>query len=152
VTSADAGPPPSVAPVANGIFDAFKTALLTSAAVTWTADHRVILGDAADDDPDLATDDFEDDIAGAAEVAVSSALASPTAGSTGAGQADADNVDFGAVTGDQAEWLVIYQHTGTPTTSELVLKLDSGVTGLPVLPNGGPITITWGAYIFSVAA
>lgn len=138
--------------MANGIFNQIKTDLLTSAYAGWAGDHRVVLGDAADDDPVLTTDDNLDDIAGAARVATSATIGSPTSGVTGAGQADGNDVTFTSVTGDVSEWLVIYQHTGTESTSRLVLKLDTGVTGLPVTPNSGNITVTWATYIFSVAA
>lgn len=138
--------------MANGIFNQTKTDLLTSSYAGWAADHRVILLDHADDNPSLTTDDNLDDIAGAARVATSGALGSPTSGSTGAGQADASDVTFSSVSGDQSEGLCIYQHTGTESTSRLVVKLDTGVTGLPVTPNGGNITVTWDTYIWSVAA
>ena len=51
----------------------------------------------------------------------------------------------GAVTGAQVTKLVIYIDTGTASTSPLVAFLDTSVTGLPVTPNGGDITITWNA-------
>jgi hypothetical protein len=35
--------------------------------------------------------------------------------------------------------------TGTAATSPLVAYIDTGVTGLPVTPNGGNITVTWNA-------
>jgi hypothetical protein len=40
---------------------------------------------------------------------------------------------------------VIYVDTGTAATSPLVAYIDTGVTGLPVTPNGGNITVTWNA-------
>ena len=55
------------------------------------------------------------------------------------------NVTFTAVTGSQVTKLVIYIDTGTTTTSPLVAYLDTSVTGLPVTPNGGDISITWNA-------
>jgi hypothetical protein len=55
------------------------------------------------------------------------------------------NVTFSAVTGAQVTKLVIYIDTGTAATSPLVAYLDTSVTGLPVTPNGGDITITWNA-------
>jgi hypothetical protein len=33
----------------------------------------------------------------------------------------------------------------TPTTSPLVAYIDTSVTGLPVTPNGGDISVTWNA-------
>lgn len=58
---------------------------------------------------------------------------------------DGDNVTFTAVTGNSAEALLIYIDTGTASTSRLVAWIDTSVTGLPVTPNGGDITITWNA-------
>ena len=55
------------------------------------------------------------------------------------------NVTFTAVTGSQVTKLVIYVDTGTAGTSPLVAYIDTSVTGLPVTPNGGDITITWNA-------
>ncbi len=56
-----------------------------------------------------------------------------------------DDVTFPSVTGNSAEAILIYIDTGTPSTSRLVAWLDTGVTGLPVTPNGGDISIQWNA-------
>jgi hypothetical protein len=58
---------------------------------------------------------------------------------------DGGDVTFTAVTGNSVEALVIYVDTGTASTSPLVAYIDTSVTGLPVTPNGGDITITWNA-------
>jgi len=58
---------------------------------------------------------------------------------------DGADVTFTAVTGNSAEALIIYIDTGTAGTSPLVAFIDTGVTGLPVTPNGGNIAITWNA-------
>lgn len=58
---------------------------------------------------------------------------------------DGADVTFTAVTGNSVEALVIYIDTGTAATSPLVAYIDTSVTGLPVTPNGGDITITWNA-------
>lgn len=59
---------------------------------------------------------------------------------------DGDNVTFSAVSGATCEALVIYIDTAGPAgTDPLVAYIDTGVTGLPVTPNGGDITITWNA-------
>lgn len=58
---------------------------------------------------------------------------------------DGDNVTYTAVTGNSVEALLIYIDTGSAATSRLVAWLDTSVTGLPVTPNGGDITITWNA-------
>ena len=56
---------------------------------------------------------------------------------------DADPITFTAVTGNSVEALGIFIDTGTDSTSPLVSFLDTGVTGLPVTPNGGDIIVTW---------
>ena len=62
------------------------------------------------------------------------------------GTLDGADVTFPAVTGNSAEAFVIYRkNSGANTTWRLVAYIDTGVTGLPVTPNGGDITITWDA-------
>jgi hypothetical protein len=56
---------------------------------------------------------------------------------------DGDNVTYSGVTGNSVEALVIYIDTTVAATSRLVAYIDTGVTGLPVTPNGGDITVTW---------
>lgn len=73
-------------------------------------------------------------------VATSGNLASKT---TTSGVFDAADVTFTAVTGSAVTQIVIYQDTGVAGTSRLIAFFDTGVTGLPVTPNGGDISITW---------
>lgn len=56
---------------------------------------------------------------------------------------DGSDVTFTAVSGAQVVSLVIYIDTGSAATSPLVAVLDTGITNLPVTPNGGDIAITW---------
>lgn len=58
---------------------------------------------------------------------------------------DGADVSFTSVTGNSVEALVIYIDTGTAGTSPLIAYIDTSVTGLPVTPNGGDISITWNA-------
>jgi len=58
---------------------------------------------------------------------------------------DGADVTFTAVTGNSVEALIIYIDTGTPSTSPVIAYIDTSVTGLPVTPNGGDISITWNA-------
>lgn len=58
---------------------------------------------------------------------------------------DAADVLFTSVSGSQVVSLVIYIDTGSAATSPLVAFIDTGVTNLPVTPNGGDIAITWNA-------
>ena len=60
------------------------------------------------------------------------------------GTFDGDNVTFAGVTGNSIEALVIYRrNAGANTTWRLVAYIDTSVTGLPVTPNGGEITVSW---------
>lgn len=70
------------------------------------------------------------------------ALASKT---FAAGVFDAADPTFTAVTGVTAEALIFYVDTGTPATSALLAYFDSGVTNLPVTPNGGDINLLFNA-------
>lgn len=124
--------------MANALYDAGREGFLNGTN-DWDSDHRVILHDDADDTVNLATDNFLDDVAAGARVATSTILTSPT---TTAGVADAADITLNTVTGDPAEKIIIYQHTGTESTSDLVAAIDTA-TGLPVTPNGGNITIAW---------
>jgi len=125
--------------MANALYDAARQAFLDG-SISWANDDiRVILIDVADYTVDLANHDYLNDVPSAARVAVSSSLTSKT---STAGVADAADVTFSSVTGDQAEALIIYKHTGTESTSNLIAYIDSA-TGLPVTPNGGDIVVQW---------
>ena len=59
---------------------------------------------------------------------------------------DGTDLTFPSVTGATAEAIVIFRkNAGANTTWQLVAYIDTGVTNLPVTPNGGNITITWNA-------
>jgi hypothetical protein len=59
---------------------------------------------------------------------------------------DGADVTFSAVTGAQCEALIIFvKNAGANTTWRVVAYLDTNVTGLPVTPNGGDITVSWNA-------
>lgn len=86
-----------------------------------------------------AADDFYDDMS-AAVVGTPVTLTTKTYTN---GVFDADPVTFTSVTGAHVEAIMLYIDTGTPSTSRLTLYLDTGVTGLPITPNGGDIICTW---------
>jgi hypothetical protein len=78
-----------------------------------------------------------------AAVVAEATLASKTITS---GVFDADDATFTSVSGANCEALVIY-HTdvqGGNTTSRLIAYIDTA-TGLPILPNGGDITVRFSA-------
>lgn len=65
---------------------------------------------------------------------------------------DAADVTFPAVTGNTAEAILIYVDTGSSATSPLILFQDTGVTGLPVTPNGGDINLVFDNGAFKIFA
>lgn len=55
---------------------------------------------------------------------------------------DGNDVTFTAVTGASVEAIVLYRkNAGANTTWPLIAYIDTGVTNLPVTPNGGNILI-----------
>lgn len=59
---------------------------------------------------------------------------------------DGADISHPAVSGASAEAIVLYvKNAGANTTWRLVGYIDTGVTGLPVTPNGGAINTTWNA-------
>ncbi|TXL71200.1 hypothetical protein FHP25_31315 [Vineibacter terrae] len=126
--------------MANAIYPKFKEAVLKGAANVdlTTGTIKVALVDLADYTYNAAHD-FLDDVPVGARVAVGT-ITNPTVLNN---IFDGDDVVLSLVTGDPSEALVIYKDTGVEATSRLVAFLDTGVTGLPVTPNGGNITIAW---------
>ena len=70
------------------------------------------------------------------------AVAALTGESVSGNVFDANDTTFSAVTGDQCEYIVLYKHTGTDSTSRLICIFDTA-TNLPVTPNGGDIVVSW---------
>jgi hypothetical protein len=90
--------------------------------------------------PNQATDEFLSVIPAAARVAyVALAPADPVAG-----VADAPDVTFLAVTGNECEALVIVKWVTSDADSPLIAYIDTA-TGLPIIPNGGDIQVVWDA-------
>jgi hypothetical protein len=102
-------------------------------------DVRIILIDTADYTYNAAHD-FLSDVDAGARVATSGALTGKTFTN---GVFDADDVVLSSVTGDASEAVIVYRHTGTESTSNLVAYVDSAASGLPVTPNGSNITIAF---------
>ena len=125
--------------MANSLYTKGKQGLIDGSIDLDTHDIRVVLVDGADYTPNLATHDNLDDIPSGARVAVSGALASKTVVD---GVFDAADIVIAAVTGDQFEYLVLYKHTGTESTSRLIMLSDTA-SGLPCTPNGSDITLAW---------
>lgn len=59
---------------------------------------------------------------------------------------DGADVTWTSVSGAQSEAVILYRkNAGANTTWRLIAYLDTNITGLPVTPNGGNITVTWNA-------
>jgi activator of HSP90 ATPase len=132
--------------VANALYPIYKQSLLA--------------GDAnADLDNDTATDgpfcalvdtgtytyntahDFFNDLSGI--VGTDQRITTPTVTT---GLFDGADLVYTSVSGNSVEALVVYRkNAGANTTWRLVMYMDTGVTGLPVTPNGGNINVTWNA-------
>jgi hypothetical protein len=133
--------------MANAIYPIYKQNLLAGTS-GYDLDN-----DTTDDGPYVAlidtndvayssAHDFYSDIS-AAVVGTPQRITSPTVTT---GTFDGGNVTYTAVSGDICEALIIYRHNaGANTTWPVVAYLDTSVTGLPVTPNGGDITVTWNA-------
>jgi hypothetical protein len=126
--------------MANALYDLGRESFLKS-EISWSVDNiKVALVDSAVYTPNLSTDQFITDVtSGGAVIATSANLTSKT---TTGGIADAADITFSAVNGDVSEFLIIYQDTGTPSTSRLIARVDTA-TGIPVTPNGGDIAVVW---------
>lgn len=129
--------------MANLIYPKYKEALIQGGSniALSSGNVKTVLIDLADYSYS-ATHQFLSDVAAAGRVATSANMTTKT---TTNGLFDADDVAFSSVTGDQSEALIIYIDTGTESTSRLVAFFDTGVTGLPVTPNGGNINVAWNA-------
>lgn len=127
--------------MANVIYPKYKEALLDSAATNKdlnTSDVKAVLVDLADYTYSAAHQ-FLSDVPSGARVDTSANLGTKTITN---GVFDSANTTFAAATGDQSEAVILYIDTGVAGTSRLVAFYDTGVTGLPVTPNGGDIDVT----------
>jgi len=90
--------------------------------------------------PNFTTDQFLSIIPSAAIIAAGQQIPSTTVTN---GVCNGGSVLFSSVaTAPQIDAIVIYNSTGTAGTSQLIAWIDTGAN-LPIVPNGGSITITW---------
>jgi hypothetical protein len=101
-----------------------KAMLVDAGAYTYSASHE-----------------FLTDVPSGARIAISGNLANKAIAAAD-GTLDCDDFTWPAVTGVQSEMIIFYHDTGTAATSRLIALYDTGVTGLPVTPNGGDINVT----------
>lgn len=102
--------------MANVLFESARESFLKG-EVAWGADSiRAVLVNHGAHAPSPTTDRFLSDIASGARVATSGTF---TAKTTAAGVADADDITFSSVSGAAIDSMVIYQDTGSASTSRL---------------------------------
>lgn len=122
--------------MANAKYTTFTQDLMTETFHMTSDGIKAALIDAADYSFSAAHDEYANDVAGAAKVAVSSALGSPT---VTAGVFDTADFTWTAVTGDQSENIILFDDD--TTNDRLISFYDTGMTGMPVTPNGGDINV-----------
>lgn len=127
--------------MANVLYPLFKQALMNKEHNLDTDSIRATLIDLADYTYGAAHATYADaTVPAAAKVAVSAGLAATTIAN---GVFDSDDFSWSTVTGDQSEAIILWNDTPTtPTADPLIAFYDTGVTGLPVTPNGGNINVT----------
>lgn len=138
--------------MANAIYPLFKQALLTNGSTNISLDQ-----DDATNGPFCAlvdtgtytysaAHDFYNDLSGV--VGTDQRITAPSVTS---GTFDGGDLTYSSVTGATIEALVIYRkNSGANTTWRLVSYQDTSITGFPATPNGGNITVTWGASIWTL--
>jgi hypothetical protein len=126
--------------VANALYPKTKAQMLQGTLNLLTADVRLILVDEAEYTY-AAAHEFLSDVPAGARIATSSSLTGKSVDAA-TSAFKSDEKTFAAVTGAQAEAIIGYIHTGTAATSRLIWFQDTGVTGLPVTPDGRDIKVT----------
>lgn len=121
--------------MANALYPIFKQRLLNKELDLDTDTINAILIDSADYTYDNAHDDLAD-VAAGAQVSTA-ALASLT---IALGVFDAADFSWTTVTGDQSEAIILVDDTHA--SDALIAFYDTGITGMPVTPNGGNINVT----------
>lgn len=126
--------------MANALYNTFKQDLLNKVFDMDTDTIKASLVDAADYTYSAAHDEYSGgarDVALVAIVAESGALGSPTIVN---GTFDTADFTWTAVTGDQSEDIILWDDT--IANDRLCVFYDTGITGMPVTPNGGNINVT----------
>lgn len=125
--------------MANKLYPKTKKQLLQAGIDLSALNIRAILIDTGAYTYDDAHD-FLDDIPAGARIAISGNLTGKVLGDDGS--FDSDDPTITAVSGASIEAIVLYVHTGTENTSRLIMYQDTGVTGLPLTPDGSDVQIT----------
>lgn len=120
----------------NALYDKARESFLMG-DLDWETQNFKVCGVDATYTPNIATHQYHSSLTGI--VCTSSNLASK---SWTGGVADAANVTFPTVTGATIVRWIVYQDSGSSSTSRLVAMYDTA-SGLPTIPDGTNITVTW---------
>src|SRR5262245_63015877 len=130
--------------MANALYNPFKEQLLSNATAidldNGADTVQASLIDGADYTFSAAHDEYSGgstDVAAGAKVAASGALAGQ---STTNGTFDTNDFTFSTVSGDQSQLILLWDDT--VANDRLMVYYDTGMTGMPVTPNGGNINVT----------
>ena len=126
--------------MANALYDTFKEGLLDKLFDLNTDAIKASLIDGADYTFSAAHDEYSGgstDVPSGAKVAESGALGSPTIAD---GVFDTADFTWSTVTGDQSEIILLWDDD--IANDRLIAYYDTGMTGMPVTPNGGDINVT----------
>jgi hypothetical protein len=139
--------------MANSLFLAYKQEQIGDAAgpghgaIDWelATTIKATLHDSADTTVNVNTHQDIADILAAGRVATVALTGRTSVASANTLTMDASDATFTAVTGDQAEQVIIWHDTATEATSLLIVFFDTFTSGMPVTPNGGNIDLVFNA-------
>jgi hypothetical protein len=127
--------------MSNGLYDTARDNFLNG-TMSWTGITTVTVAliDKTKYSATLTSDQYYSTVSAISGAVIASATL--TGRTSAAGVADASDVTFSAVTGSAVGAILIYENTGTDSTSRLIAWIDTSA-GLPITPNGSDILIQW---------
>lgn len=126
--------------MANSLYNTFKNGLGLKTFDMDADVFKATLIDSADYTFDTAHDEYSGgalDVPAAAKVAESGDIAGTW---SAAGVFDSGDFSWTAVSGDVSEAIIVWDDT--IANDRLVAFYDTGMSGMPVTPNGGDINVT----------
>lgn len=126
--------------MANRIYLLYRQAALEG-TVAWLTDNIKVALVTNGYVPNTTTDQFLS-IIGGGNIPTNGKSANLASKTSTLGTANAANITFFSVTGSTATQIVLYKDTGSDATSPLIMLIDTA-TNLPVIPNGGDISVQW---------
>lgn len=133
--------------MANALYPKFKQRLIAAASLTTTTpiDMSSDTIKIALIDTGVYTYNTADEFWSSASSAAVGTAQTLTSKTFTSGVFDAADATFSALTGNSIEALIVYKDTGSAATSPLIAYLDTGVTNLPLTPDGGDVVIQFSA-------